>query len=50
MYEFVMACEIFLAFYILYYTIEEIIELQMIGIDYIYNVWNLFDALIVVMG
>ena len=48
--HFVMACEgIFIAF-ILYYFIEESIEIKKHGTVYFSDVWNIFDLIVICMG
>ena len=44
---FVMACEIIFTFFIIYYLIEEIIEIKKHGLKYFKSVWNILDVIVV---
>lgn len=47
---FVMACEGFMLLFLIYYTIEEIIEIKLHGLKYFQGVWNCFDIIVLVLG
>ena len=44
---FVMACEFILASFLVYYAIEEFIEIQKNSIFYFGNVWNVLDIVVI---
>jgi polycystin 2 len=44
---FVMACEIIFTFFIIYYLIEEVIEIKKNGCAYFKSVWNILDVIVV---
>ena len=44
---FVMACELILTGYIIYYLIEELIEVRKNSIGYFANVWNVLDFVVI---
>lgn len=46
----VLALEIIFIVYLLYYSVEEIMEIAIIKLDYFKNGWNVFDILIIIMG
>jgi polycystin 2 len=47
---FIMVCEIFLIIYIVYYTIEEILELRQQGKALYSSLWNLIDLIIILIA
>jgi len=47
---FVMACELIFVIYLLYYSIEEAIEIKKHGISYFKDFWNIFDVIVIAMG
>jgi hypothetical protein len=44
---FLMACEIIFAIFILYYIIEESLEIMMHKFRYFFNIWNILDLLVI---
>ena len=46
----VFACEVFFLVYLLYYTVEEVIEIQIHRGAYFKDVWNVFDIILIGMG
>ena len=47
---FVMACELIFVVYLIYYSIEEIIEIKKHKLNYFKNFWNIFDVIVIGMG
>ncbi|TRY80961.1 hypothetical protein TCAL_09384 [Tigriopus californicus] len=47
---FVMACEICYIVFILYYCVEEIIEINHSRIKYFNNIWNILDIVVIVIS
>ena len=47
---FVMACEILFVIYLIYYTIEEMIEIKRHKMEYFKSFWNILDIVVIVMG
>ncbi|XP_062575644.1 polycystin-2-like protein 1 [Saccostrea cucullata] len=48
--HFVMACEFFFALFIVYYIIEEIIEIKIHKLAYFRSVWNILDVTVIVIS
>ncbi|XP_057314432.1 polycystin-2-like isoform X2 [Hydractinia symbiolongicarpus] len=46
----VMACEGLFILFLLYYSIEEIIEIKKHKIEYFKDFWNIFDIVVILMG
>ncbi|GIY28689.1 polycystin-2 [Caerostris darwini] len=44
---FIMACEVSIIFFILYYIVEESLEIKKNGCVYFYEVWNILDLLVI---
>ena len=47
---FVLACEGIFVLFILYYTVEEILEIKVHRLKYFKSVWNCLDVLIILVG
>ncbi|ESN98346.1 hypothetical protein HELRODRAFT_84784, partial [Helobdella robusta] len=47
---FVLACEIFFILFLIYYTVEEIIEIRMHKLAYFKSFWNILDVLNILVG
>ena len=47
---FIMANEFIFIAFILYYIIEEALELKKHGIKYLFSVWNMLDIIVVVVS
>ena len=47
---FVLGCEIIAIFFLIYYTIEEGIEVNKHGLAYIFDIWNILDLVVLSMG
>ncbi|KAF7255372.1 hypothetical protein EG68_08195 [Paragonimus skrjabini miyazakii] len=47
--HFVMACEIMCLIFVLYYIIEEILEIKQQGFRYFAGIWNLLDIVVVIL-
>lgn len=47
---FVMACEGIFVLFLLYYSIEEIIEIHKHKLEYFKDFWNIFDIIVILMG
>ena len=47
---FVLACEVIFVFYLLYYTVEELIELSKQRMSYMLDVWNVLDLVVIGVG
>ncbi|XP_012560622.2 polycystin-2 isoform X1 [Hydra vulgaris] len=47
---FVMGCEYIFVVFILYYLIEELLEIQKNKLSYFYDVWSIFDLLVLCIG
>jgi polycystin 2 len=45
-----MACELIFVLYLIYYSIEEAIEIRKHGISYFKDFWNVFDVVVIAMG
>lgn len=45
-----MACEGLFILFLLYYSIEEIIEIKKHKIEYFKDFWNIFDIIVILMG
>jgi Polycystin cation channel. len=48
--QFVLACECIFVLFLLYYSIEEIIEIHKHKMEYFKDFWNIVDVLVVLMG
>ena len=48
--QFVLACECIFVLFLLYYSIEEIIEISKHKMEYFKDFWNIVDVLVVLMG
>lgn len=44
---FVMACEFIFAFFIIYYIIEESLEIKTLKCAYFKSIWNILDLLVI---
>ena len=44
---FIMACEFIFCFFILYYIVEEVMEIRLNGCSYFASVWNILDIVVV---
>uniref|UniRef100_A0A061QFY2 Putative PKD2 n=1 Tax=Cupiennius salei TaxID=6928 RepID=A0A061QFY2_CUPSA len=47
---FIMACEVAIILFILYYIVEESLEIKKNGCVYFYEVWNILDLLVIVVS
>ncbi|CAF0782686.1 unnamed protein product [Didymodactylos carnosus] len=47
---FIMACEILFVLFVLYYTIEEIIEISNLKMAYFKSIWSCLDIIIILMS
>ncbi|CAG0892278.1 unnamed protein product [Cyprideis torosa] len=47
---FIMACEFIFVFFIIYYMVEELIEIKHNGCAYFRSVWNMLDLLVIVIS
>ncbi|OON20938.1 polycystin-2 domain protein, partial [Opisthorchis viverrini] len=47
---FVMACEIMYLMFILYYIVEEILEIRKQGFHYFLGVWNILDIVVILLS
>ena len=47
---FLAACEIIFCFFILYYVVEEILEIRIHKLHYFRSFWNCLDVVIIVVG
>ncbi|XP_065832466.1 polycystin-2-like [Oscarella lobularis] len=47
---FILACEIIFVLFIVYYTIEEILEITVSKLKYFKNVWNCLDVLMILIS
>ncbi|KAK3861331.1 hypothetical protein Pcinc_044496 [Petrolisthes cinctipes] len=47
---FVMACEFIFCFFILYYIVEESLEIKTLGCTYFKSLWNILDLLVIVLS
>ncbi|CAF0734591.1 unnamed protein product [Didymodactylos carnosus] len=47
---FVLACEVLFVLFTLYYTIEEVIEISQIRIQYFKTIWNILDVVIILIS
>lgn len=47
---FVLACEVIFCAFIVYYVVEELIEIRTIGIKYFANIWNLLDVVVIAVS
>ena len=47
---FVMACEFIFCFFIVYYIIEEAIEIKMHKLKYFNSIWNILDVAVIVVS
>lgn len=47
---FVLACEVFFVLFILYYIIEELLEISVIKLAYFKSVWNLLDIMVILIS
>ncbi|XP_047124812.1 polycystin-2 isoform X1 [Hydra vulgaris] len=48
--HFVMACEGLFVAFILYYFVEEVIEIKKHRASYFSDIWNIFDCIVIIMG
>lgn len=46
----VFVCEVLFLVYLLYYSVEELIEIKINGKGYFKDVWNCFDILLLILG
>jgi polycystin 2 len=44
---FIMACEFIFCFFILYYIVEEVMEIRLNGCSYFASVWNILDIVVI---
>lgn len=44
---FVLACEFIFVFFIIYYIVEECIEIKLLGCQYFKSIWNMLDLLVI---
>ncbi|XP_069958832.1 polycystin-2 isoform X1 [Cherax quadricarinatus] len=47
---FIMACEFIFLFFILYYIVEETIEIKALKCAYFKNIWNLLDLVVIIIS
>lgn len=47
---FVMVCEGIFIFFIVYYIIEEILEIKKYKLKYFKSFWNVFDIIVIFLG
>lgn len=47
---FLLACEVMFAIFIVYYIIEESLEIKVHKLNYFFNIWNLLDLLVIGVG
>ena len=47
---FVMACEALFVFFLLYYSIEEFIEIKKHRLSYFKSFWNVLDVVVILLG
>nr|XP_032805655.1 polycystic kidney disease 2-like 1 protein [Petromyzon marinus] len=47
---FIMACEVIFCCFILYYVVEECLELRLHGMKYFKSVWNCLDIIVIVLS
>ncbi|GFN78422.1 polycystic kidney disease protein 2 [Plakobranchus ocellatus] len=47
---FVMACEIIFCIFLLYYTVEEVLEIKKLKLSYFKGFWNILDILVIIIS
>lgn len=48
--HFVLACEMIFAFFIIYYIIEEALEIRLLKCSYFKSMWNILDVLVILIS
>ncbi|RUS85639.1 hypothetical protein EGW08_006585 [Elysia chlorotica] len=47
---FVLACEIIFCIFLLYYTVEEVLEIKKLKLSYFKGFWNILDILVIIIS
>ena len=45
-----MACETVFVLFMIYYTIEEVLEISKHRMKYFYSFWNVLDVIVLILG
>ncbi len=48
--HYIMACEFIFILFILYYIIEEILEMRRIKMQYFRSIWNFLDVIVITVS
>nr|AKN21730.1 PKD2-4 [Schmidtea mediterranea] len=47
---FVLACELLFVVFIVYYIVEESLEIKMLKFEYFFSIWNILDILVIIFS